>query len=79
MNKIILTFFIICIFILIVLCVYFYIRGKIEVKKEKSKYEKQREKETKIDKETIENINTIVSDDVHAGNDVLHQLAEKRK
>lgn len=79
MNKIILTFFIICIFILIVLCVYLYIRGKIELKKEKAKYEKEREKETKIDKETIENINIVVGDDVHAGNNVLHQLAEKRK
>lgn len=75
MNKIILTFFIICIFILIVLCVYLYIRGKIEVKAEKKK-EKQN---AKIDKETIENINIVVSDDVHAGNNVLHQLAEKRK
>lgn len=75
MNKIILTFFIICIFILSVLCVYFYIRGKIEVKAEKKK-EKQN---AKIDKETIENINIVVGDDVHAGNNVLHQLAEKRK
>lgn len=48
--------------------------------KRELKAEKKKEKENaKIDQQTVENINAIVSDDVHAGNDVLHQLAEKRK
>lgn len=48
--------------------------------KQELKAEKKKEKENaKVDKETIENINIVAGDDVHAGNNVLHQLAEKRK
>lgn len=46
-----------------------------ELKAEKAKEKKNAE----IDKETAENINNVVSGDFHAGDNVLHQLAEKRK
>lgn len=79
MNKVLMWLYIISLLILFLISVYLYIKGKIELKKEREKNRKEREKENKIDKETLENINTVVSDDVHAGNNVLHQLAEKRK
>lgn len=55
------------------------VKGMIKAKKE-LKAEKKKEKENaKIDKETIENIDAVTGGDIHAGNDILHQLAEKRK
>lgn len=51
----------------------------VKAKRELKKLKKQEKQNAKIDKETLENINGIVDGDIHAGNDVLHQLAEKRK
>lgn len=51
----------------------------VKAKREVKKLKQQEKQNAKIDKETLENINGIVDGDIHAGNDVLHQLAEKRK
>lgn len=75
MNKLLIIYCLICLLIAVALPIYFKIVQKIEIRKEKKK-EKQN---AKIDKETLENINGIAGGDIHAGNDILHQLAEKRK
>lgn len=49
-----------------------------KTKKELKAKEKQEKENAKIDKETIENINTVAGGDIHAGNNVLHDLAQKR-
>lgn len=51
----------------------------VEAKKELKAKNKQGKQNAKIDKETIENINAVAGNDFHAGDNVLHQLAEKRK
>lgn len=51
----------------------------VKTKKELKQIKKQEKENAKIDNETIENISTVAGDDIHAGNNVLHQLAEKRK
>lgn len=79
MNKAIIYFGIGCLIIMFAASAYFYIRGKVELKKEQKKNEKQKEKENKIDKEAIENIHDIAGGDIHAGNNILHNLAKKRK
>lgn len=79
MNKAAIIFGISCLAISIIASLFFYIKGKIELKKEKDKNQKQEKKNEKIDNETIENISTIASGDIHAGNNILHNLAEKRK
>lgn len=51
----------------------------IKTKKELKAKKKQEKENAKIDKETIENIGVVSGDDIHAGNNILHNLAEKRK
>ena len=51
----------------------------VKSKKELKELKKQEKENAKIDKETVENISTVAGDDIHAGNNVLHNLAEKRK
>ena len=51
----------------------------MKTKQESKKQKKQEKQNAKIDEETLENINVVAGDDIHAGNDILHNLAEKRK
>lgn len=51
----------------------------VEAKKELKAKKKQGKQNAKIDKETIENISAAAGNDFHNGDNILHQLAEKRK
>lgn len=51
----------------------------VERAKELKNMKKKERENAKIDKETMDSISTVAGDDIHAGNDILHQLAEKRK
>lgn len=51
----------------------------IKIKNELKAEKKKEKQNAKIDEQTVENINIVAGGDVHAGNDILHQLAEKRK
>ena len=75
-------YIIIAISVLCVVC-FFSIKSNIEKSKELKDLKKQEKKNAKIDKETqdkIENITTgNIQHDVHAGSNILHDLANKRR
>lgn len=51
----------------------------MKTKHEMNELKKQEKKNAKIDKETFEQINEVAGGDVHAGNNVLHNLANKSR
>lgn len=51
----------------------------LKTKEEIRKLKKQEKENAKIDNETLENIHDVAGGDIHAGNNILHNLATKEK
>lgn len=50
----------------------------VKTKQELKKLKKQEKENAKIDNETLENIHDVAGGDIHAGNNILHNLATKK-
>lgn len=50
----------------------------MKTKQELKKLKKQEKENAKIDNETLENIHDVAGGDIHAGNNILHNLATKK-
>lgn len=50
----------------------------MKTKQELKKFKKQEKENAKIDNETLENIHDVAGGDIHAGNNILHNLATKK-